>query len=301
MRFWISKNGDVPIHDQLTTQIRLGILSNDLKPHEKLPSTRQLGRLLKVHSNTISSAYQELVARGWLEFRKGSGVYVKAEVDQQPPESGLELDGLISRFFKATRDAKFPLREVQSRLKHFLEMQPPDHFLVVEQDDELRDILISEIKDATGWVVNGIAPADCADRHITAGAVLVATQYLAAGIKSTIHATIPFVTLQTRSIPSSLHGEKPLPDDYLVTVVSSWSKFLQWAETILVAAGIDANAISVRDARRTGWKRGLSQSSLIITDLLTSSHLPKDIPTRVFRLIADESLDEMRSLVGSLA
>jgi len=72
MRFWISKHGNVPIHDQLTTQIRLGILSSDLKPHEKLPSTRQLGRRLKVHANTISSAYQELVTRaGWLEFRKG--------------------------------------------------------------------------------------------------------------------------------------------------------------------------------------------------------------------------------------
>jgi len=27
-------------------------------------------------------------------------------------------------------------------------MQPPDHFLVVEQDEELRDILIAEVKDA---------------------------------------------------------------------------------------------------------------------------------------------------------
>src|SRR5882724_10014213 len=300
MRFWLSKNGDVPIHEQLTTQIRLGILSDDLKPHEKLPSTRELARRLKVHANTISSAYQELVTRGWLEFRKGSGVYVRDTLDEQPQETGLELDRLISRFFKSARDARYPLREVQARLKHFLDMQPPDHFVVVEQDPELRDILIAEVKDATGWITYGISPADRADVHSVAGAVLVATQYLAAGIKSTVPLTVPFVTLHTRSIPGSLKSEKSLPVDYLVTVVSSWSKFLQWAETILVAAGIDANAVSIRDARKAGWKRGLSQSSLIITDLLTSSRLPKDIPTRIFRLISDESLDELRSLVASL-
>jgi len=127
--------------------------------------------------------------------------------------------------------------------------------------------------------------------------VLVATQYLAAHVKSIVPPTIPFVTLHTRSIPGSLQGEKRLPADYLVTVVSGWSKFLQWAETILVAAGIDANAISVRDAKKPGWKRGLSQSSLIITDLLTSSMLPQGIPVRVFRLIADESIDELRNIL----
>ena len=300
MRFWISKNGDVPIHEQLTTQIRLGILSNDLKPKEKLPSTRELARRLRVHANTISSAYQELVTRGWLEFRKGSGVYVRTIADQQLPETGQELDQLISTFFKTARDARFSLREVQFRLKIFLEMQPPDHFLVVEEDDELRNILIAEVKDATGCAVYGVNIQNCADGNLTAGAVIVATQYLAGRVKSVVSPTLPFVALQTRSVPGSLRGEKRLPDDYLITVVSGWSKFLEWADTILVAAGIDANAISVRDARKAGWKRGISQSSLIITDLPTSAHLPQNIPTRVFRLIADESITELKNLLPSL-
>src|SRR5947207_1805423 len=116
MRFWVSKNGEIAIHDQITTQIKLGILSNDLKPREKLPSTRELARRLKIHSNTVSSAYQELVGRGWLELRKGSGVYVREAVNEQPHESGLELDQLISSFFQSARVRGFSLREVQSRL-----------------------------------------------------------------------------------------------------------------------------------------------------------------------------------------
>jgi GntR family transcriptional regulator len=299
MRFWISRNGDVPIHDQLTTQIRLGILSNDLKPKEKLPSTRELARRLKIHSNTVSTAYHDLVARGWLEYRKGSGVYVQIWNGESPSERNLELDQLISTLFRVTREKGYSLREVRSRLKYFLEMQPPDHFVVVEDDEELRNILIAEIKEGTAQDVIGANIADCADGQLLAGGVVVATQYLASKVKSAVPPSMPFVTLRTRSIPSSLHGEKKLPADYLVTVVSRWSKFLDWSSTILIAAGIDADAISIRDARKTGWKKGLSQSSLIITDFPTSLHLPNEVPVRVFRLIADESTAELQSSLPS--
>ena len=44
MRIWISKNSEVPIREQLVTQIVLGIVSNDLKVTERLPSTRELAR-----------------------------------------------------------------------------------------------------------------------------------------------------------------------------------------------------------------------------------------------------------------
>ena len=39
MRFWFARNSDVPIREQLVTQVVLGILSDDLHPGERLPST----------------------------------------------------------------------------------------------------------------------------------------------------------------------------------------------------------------------------------------------------------------------
>jgi len=73
-------------------------------------------------------------------------------------------------------------------------------------------------------------------------------------------------------------------------------------ETILVAAGtrLRSNSPFAMRAKLAG-SEGFSQSSLIITDLLTSSRLPKETPVRIFRLIADESIDELQSLVASLA
>ena len=81
MRLWLSKNGEVPLREQLTAQIVLGIVSGDLPPGQRLPSTRELARRFKIHANTVSAAYRELEERGWLESRKGSGVYVRAEAD----------------------------------------------------------------------------------------------------------------------------------------------------------------------------------------------------------------------------
>ena len=55
MRLWISKNSEVPIREQLVTQIILGIVSNDLKAKQRLPSTRDLARRYEVHANTVSA------------------------------------------------------------------------------------------------------------------------------------------------------------------------------------------------------------------------------------------------------
>ncbi len=60
MRLWLSRSSEVPLREQLVTQIRLGIISGDLKVRQKLPSTRELARRFHIHSNTISAAYREL-------------------------------------------------------------------------------------------------------------------------------------------------------------------------------------------------------------------------------------------------
>jgi DNA-binding transcriptional regulator YhcF (GntR family) len=46
MRFWISHASEVPIREQLATQIVLAILSQDLKPGTRLPSTREYSFIL---------------------------------------------------------------------------------------------------------------------------------------------------------------------------------------------------------------------------------------------------------------
>src|SRR5918912_138314 len=152
----------------------LGGVSRDLKPGQKLPSTRELARRFKIHSNTVSAAYRDLAERGWVELRRGSGIYVREHPGEQLAGVGLELDHLISAFLQAARQRGYSLGEIQARIKRLLELQPPDHFLVIESDEELRQILVAEIKEATGFRVLGAGLEACTNPQMLAGAQAVA-------------------------------------------------------------------------------------------------------------------------------
>ena len=63
MDIFVNRRGGVPVRDQLVTQLELKILGGDLARGQRLPSVRALARRLKVHHNTVSAAYQDLLAR----------------------------------------------------------------------------------------------------------------------------------------------------------------------------------------------------------------------------------------------
>jgi len=174
MKLWISKNSEVPVAEQLTTQIMLAIHSGELKPNQKLPSTRELARRFALHSNTVNAAYRDLARRGWLQFRKGSGVYVRVLTQEAQLDGQLQLDQLISAFLKMARQHGFTLAEIRSRVKGWLGFQPPDHFLIIEPEPELRRILLAEIHEATGFPVQGVGLDACRKTAELAGAALVA-------------------------------------------------------------------------------------------------------------------------------
>src|SRR5687767_11496160 len=103
MKLWISKSSGVPVQEQLATQLILGIVSGDLVPGERLPSTTQIARRFSVHANTVRAAYRDLADRGWAEWKTGSGFYVRASKLQPKLDPRLDLDHLISTFLNIAR------------------------------------------------------------------------------------------------------------------------------------------------------------------------------------------------------
>jgi len=116
MQLWFSRQSDISIRDQLGTQTVLAIVSGELEPGQRLPSTRELARRFRLHPNTVSAGYRQLEQSNWLEFRKGSGVYVRA---RQPKETDdrLALDQLIAEFFRSAPKLNTPLALVRVRMK----------------------------------------------------------------------------------------------------------------------------------------------------------------------------------------
>jgi GntR family transcriptional regulator len=77
LNFQIQSDSDVPASKQLFAQIEFAIASGQYPPGHRLPSTRQLAMITRLHRNTISKVYQQLEENGLVESVAGSGVYVK--------------------------------------------------------------------------------------------------------------------------------------------------------------------------------------------------------------------------------
>ncbi len=295
MRIWLSKNSEVSLRDQLITQVTLGIVSNDLKAGQKLPSTRELARRFDVHPNTVSTAYRELARRGWVNFRKGSGVYVSDRTGEIPQGDAFELDQLISTLFKLARERGYSIVEIQERVKHWLKIQPPDRFLLIEPDEELRWTLAIEINEATRQTVDIVGLDGCTDPARLSSAVPITMNWRADAVRSQLPQGTDCILLHSRSIAESLQGQKIPPPDSLIFVVSRWPEFLTWTHKVLAATGMDLGTINFRDAKMIGWDRGLTSSSFIITDSYTARKLPDGCDVRIFRIISDSSIAELRN------
>jgi GntR family transcriptional regulator/MocR family aminotransferase len=76
----IERGGALPMAVQIAGQLRDAVAGGTLAAGERLPSSRQLARVLGVSRTVVMSAFTQLFAEGWLEGRHGSGTYVAAGV-----------------------------------------------------------------------------------------------------------------------------------------------------------------------------------------------------------------------------
>jgi DNA-binding transcriptional regulator YhcF (GntR family) len=299
MRLWLNRCADISLRDQLTTQVRLGILCRDLRPGEKLPSTRELARRFGIHANTASAAYRELERDGWLEFRHGSGVYVRATRPAMPRtlELALEfkLDELIGELVAKARKAGAPAGLIRERMLRWLQMEPPGRWMVIEPDPELREIVLTEIRGAVTFPAEGCAPGDCAEGGVLDGATALVLPSKAAKVRGLLPAGRELTVLQVHPVAPALGGYLPAPAGVLVGIASRWEEFQTVARIMLIAVGIAPESLVVRDAAKPGWKRGLEETAGVVCDAVTCAELPRGCRAIEFRLIAEESLAQLRA------
>ncbi len=72
---WTFRN-DLPIYSQLVEQIKLAIVSGELRPGERLASVRDLAAEAGVNPNTMQRALQELERQGLVYSQRTAGRFV---------------------------------------------------------------------------------------------------------------------------------------------------------------------------------------------------------------------------------
>jgi len=293
MQFWFARGSEVSIREQLVTQVVLGILSDDLAPGQRLPARGDLARRFHVHPNTVSAGYRQLERERWVEFRRGSGVYVRASKPETSATPALALDQTIARLFRAAQKLGVSLPALRSAPAAVAgDAASRTIFCSLSRMKSCGAFLAAEIARAVTLPVESCSPQDCSKNQ--EGGIPVVLPNRAAAVRKLLPAGTELLTLQVRSVPASLAAFLPAPSGALVGVASRWPEFLKVARAVLNAAGFHPDSLVFRDAREANWQRGLKQTAAVVCNFLTAADLPPGCRAIPFSLLSESSIAELR-------
>lgn len=110
-----------PIYQQIIQQFSRSLVKGDLKPGDRIPSIREMAVILKVNTNTIQRAYQEMERDEMIFSRRGTGYFIM-ENDQIVENIKDKIVGeSMARFLEEMRALGFSDGDILSELKDRLE------------------------------------------------------------------------------------------------------------------------------------------------------------------------------------
>jgi GntR family transcriptional regulator / MocR family aminotransferase len=87
--FELRRDAAEPLFVQLCDQVRAHIVNGRIGTHRRLPASRRLAAELAIARSTVVTAYEQLVAEGYIEGRRGSGYYVRKLADIDHPRRNI--------------------------------------------------------------------------------------------------------------------------------------------------------------------------------------------------------------------
>ena len=298
MQIHVSKDSDVPIRQQIVEQIVFQITNEKLKPGQPLSSVRELARRLKIHHNTVSEAYQELVRRRWL-VRQGPGsrLLVRPAEFTDAAHAG-DIDDYLNAVIRIGRERGYSLQALRERARSRLLAAPPDHIRVVEDAAGLRQLLGDEISSALGWPVRSCSLGELrSNPSLAIGAMVVAGQYAVSEIDPLLPKDRPATTISFRNFDDGIEEMLSLREPSVIAAVSVSRLCLKiWRALFGSAAGDKHTLIEFHyplDAANA-----LEGADLVFCDSIALRSVKHPHKTR-YQLIAPESLDYIASSMNS--
>jgi GntR family transcriptional regulator/MocR family aminotransferase len=171
----LDSNSSLPMYRQIYEYIKEEILSGTLSFPEKLPSSRSLASFLQVSRSTVDTAYEQLVAEGYIEAKEKRGFYVNSithttNFDLPAPASPVENENSAHTWIQfdfnpdAIDTTHFPYSIWKSLGKN--EMDNPENFLLGDHLGEL------PLRRAISAYLHGSRGVFCTPENIVVGAGL---------------------------------------------------------------------------------------------------------------------------------
>ena len=174
-----------------------------------------------------------------------------------------------------------------------------ERILLVEPDAELREIVMAELLAAKLKLPVSACSLEDLKAELRPGTVVVTLPSKPSACKRLWVKTACFGA-KVSSAAGSLAEHLPKADPatvktVLIGLASRWPQFMEVGHTMLLAAGVEGEALVMRDAREPGWTVGLETTSAVVCDCATAQRLPRGARALVFRLVAEESIQQLRA------
>ena len=296
----IDNSSEVPIRRQLADQIVFLIATDRLTAGETLPSVRELARRLKIHHNTVSDAYQDLVRRNWLKRRRGSRLVVASRENTRPPEDARSLDDLINVTIRMAHSMGYSLQSLRERVRERLLAQPPDHILLVEQDAGLREIMCEELRAALPWAIATCSRDDLASNSgLAIGALAVTPQHAIEHVDALFPKDRPVVPISLSSADEHLKRIRGLREPSTIAVVSISDVFLTVARSLLAPAL--GKRHNLREILLPQEKASISRSADIVFCDSIAKRMVRSARAVHYQLLSAESVTYISNAMRSYA
>ena len=110
-----------PIYEQIVTQFCRGLIRGELQLAQRIPSIRELAMQLKVNTNTVQRAYQEMERRGLIYSKRGTGYFI-AEGENMVQEIKTEMvKDTVERFIDEMRALGYDDSQIKAEIVNYVE------------------------------------------------------------------------------------------------------------------------------------------------------------------------------------
>lgn len=122
MNIFIDNKSNLPIYDQIYTQIKNQIINGSLNEDEALPSIRNLAKDLRISVITTKRAYDELEKDGFIYTVKSKGCFVAPKNIEIIREENLKkIEAHIDEIIKLSASCNLTQNDIIEMIK--LEME----------------------------------------------------------------------------------------------------------------------------------------------------------------------------------
>ncbi len=289
MKIAINRDGAVPIHDQLVSQLALRIATGEFAPGERLPSIRGLAQRVGVHPNTMLTVYKTLEAYGIVAARAGSGVRVieatGASAAAAVGEGG--IGALAARFVAQARAAGHEVAAIRQAFDRALSPARPGRLVIVDPHPDFHPLYLVELA-ALGLPVAvvafdalaGLGPDDA----------LATSMYHIGPLRAALGPDRPVHVFPVSAGSGLLAELASLPAGATVALVSVSSTMRRMGREILTAQrGDGLLVLEVDPADADAVAGALRLADLVVADGVCHDGVARGArkPVRRFQLIPD--------------